>query len=56
MVNEDERCRLAVNELKRIARSTNGLFKPQQFEKVAKQAKVDVRSLYQYIKENEVIL
>lgn len=56
MISEDERCRLAVNELKRLALQTYGGLKPNVFEKIAKRAKVDVKTLYRYIKEKDVII
>lgn len=56
MISEDERCRLAVNELKRLALQTYGWLKPNVFEKIAKRAKVDVKTLYRYIKEKDVII
>ena len=56
MISEEERCRLAVNELQHLAFQTNGALKLGVFEKVAKKAKVDVRTLYQYIKERDIII
>lgn len=56
MISEEERCRLAVNELQRLALKTYGCLKPNVFEKVAKRAKVDVGTLYRYIKEKDVII
>lgn len=56
MISEEERCRLAVNELQRLALQTYGTLKPNVFEKTAKMAKVDVRTLYQYIEERDIII
>lgn len=56
MVSEDERCRLAVNELKRLSSLQHSVLKPNQFKRVAKQAKIDERTLYSYIKERDIII
>ena len=56
MISEDERCRLAVNELQRLASKTYGCLKYNDFEKVAKRAKLDVRTLYEYIEEKDIII
>ena len=55
MISEEEKCRLAVNELKRLS-VRNGLLKPNVFEKTAKKAKIDVKTLYRYIKEKGIII
>ena len=56
MISEEEKCRLAINELKRVASKNYGTLPPNVFEKTAKKAKVDVRTLYQYIEEKGIII
>ena len=56
MFSEEVRCELAVKELQRLATKYNGVLKPSDYKKVVKQAKIDERTLYQYIKERDIII
>ena len=56
MISESERCRIAVRELQREAEKYNGVLLPKKFEKIAKKAKLEPKTLYQYIKVNDIII
>lgn len=56
MISESERCRIAVRELQREAEKYNGAIIPKHFEKIAKKAKLEPKTLYQYIKVNDIII
>ena len=56
MISESERCRIAVRELQREAEKHNGAIIPRHFEKIAQKAKLDPRTLYKYIKDNDIIV
>ena len=56
MISESERCRIAVRELQREAEKHNGAIIPRHFEKIAQKAKLEPRTLYKYIKDNDIIV
>ena len=56
MISESERCRIAVRELQREADKYNGVLLPRKFEKIAKKLKLEPKTLYQYIKNNDIII
>lgn len=56
MISESERCRIAVLELQREADKYNGVLLPKKFEKIAQKAKLEPKTLYEYIRNNDIII
>lgn len=56
MITESERCRIAVRELQREAEKHNGAIIPRHFDKIAQKAKLEPKTLYEYIKKNDIII